>query len=337
MKKFNFKLYIEVGLIIAVACILTLSALTLFSIKLTDALNINYMEPYMNGEAGFISPWYEDGLHMVDEYFLEEVDNIQDSRNVIVYGSSVSAISIDKQKLSPEDGYRYEFLVCGNGCHRSNRIMDNLVRTKHSYTKDDIVKYEISFSTFRSMDNSITETVINKWKKYSVDKESLEVTENTPLGAPLYLLNKNLIKIQNSWELFDSWRKQIGDPQPKAVGNFKNYYFTYTTVAADCCMEDYMQENVERQLQELNNDATLLVELAPTPPGLQATDYGVILNDYIDNRLIPMMEENNIRYTDLRNIFPDEKFGDGVHLGYEAKEEYTQIINDTVNDIILNK
>lgn len=316
---------------------LVLFGLTKLSICITNSLNDKYMTNYINGDSGFISPWYEDGLHIVDELFIEELDKIQPTKNVFVIGSSVSSISIDKNLLTPANDYTYRFFVCGNGCYRSDIILDNLIRQNHEYTKDDIVKYELSFSTFRSTNKTITESVIDKWGAYKVNDDTLSVSKNTPILQPIYSVNKELITIQNSWELFDSWRQQRKDPQPKAVGNFKNYYFNYDTIASLCYMDDNMKDAVEAQLLDLNDKTTLVVELAPTPKGLQDTDYGKQLNEYIDERLVPLLYENNISYIDLRNQFEDSEFGDGIHLGYNARIENSKIINDEINEIINNK
>lgn len=335
--RFNYKLYIVSILISGVICLLVLQGLTKLSIIVTNSLNEKYMTNFINGDEGFSSPWYEDGLHIVDELFIEELDKINQDKNIFVLGSSVSSISVDKNLLTPDDDYSYRFMVCGNGCYRSTIILDNLIRENHEYTKNDIVKYEVSFSTFRSTNKTITESVIDKWGAYKVDDETLSVRKNSGLLKPLYEINENLIIIQNSWELFDSWREQRRDPQPKAVGNFKNYYFNYDTIASLCYMDDEMKDKVEAQLLDLNDKTTLVVELAPTPAGLQNTDYGKMLNEYIDERLIPLLEENNIAYYDIRNQFDDSEYGDGIHLGYEAKIENSKIINEEINKIINNK
>lgn len=330
----NFKLYIGIILGILATCVVILAVASKISVHILDACDEKYMKNYMEGEKGFISPWYEDGFHIVDEFFIDELSKIQNEKNIFVYGSSLSAISIDKTALEPEDGYNYRFFVCGNGCHRSNIILDNLVRKNHKYNKTDIVKYEISFSTFRYMDNSITETVLDKWGKYSCDSETLEISENSKLLSPLYKINTCLIKIQNVWEHFSDWFKLLGYKEPKAPGNYKNNYFDYNAVAESCMMDDSMKETVQNQIINLNGETTLLVEISPLPNGLLETEYGRTLNDYIDDELIPLLNENEIKYIDLRSVFEDEDFGDGVHLGYDASLKYTEVINAEINNII---
>lgn len=304
------------------------------AIAVTDAANEYYLSYYKEGVEGFVSPWYKDGLHIVDEEFIDELDQLKEhENNIITIGSSMSVIPLREEEVALEEDYRYLFLVCGNGSWRSDQIMDNLVRRADGYDASDIVKFEVSFSTFRDMEKSITETTLDKWGKYSVGR-NLAVRENSLIERPVYWVNIQLLRIQNVWELFVSWLEQIRMPEPKGLGNFKNNYFNYEGVADSCNMTDAMKESVEKEILRLNQDSNLVVELSCLPAGLAATDFGEKLNAYIDGEMIPLLEQNGIPYLDYRRDYADEEFADGVHLSYEAACRYTRKLNDDLNEII---
>lgn len=138
--------------------VLVIGAIALFllymggkgAIAVTDAANEYYLSYYKQGVEGFVSPWYRDGLHIVDEEFIDELDQLKEHKNnIITIGSSMSVIPLREEEIDLADDYRYLFLVCGNGSWRSDQIMDNLVRHADGYDASDIVKFEVSFSTFR--------------------------------------------------------------------------------------------------------------------------------------------------------------------------------------------
>lgn len=304
------------------------------AIAITNAANEYYLAYYRQGVKGFVSPWYRDGLHIVDEEFIDELDQLKEHKNnIITIGSSMSVIPLREEEVDLADDYKYLFLVCGNGSWRSARIMDSLVRQADGYDASDIVKFEVSFSTFRDMEKSITETILDKWGKYSVNK-NLTVRENSFVERPLYWVNLQLLRIQNVMELFVSWLEQIRVPGAKAPGNFKNNYFNYESVADSCNMTEAMQESVEQEILRLNQDSNLVVELSCLPPGLAATDFGRELNAYLEKRLIPLLEKNQIHYLDYRSDYTDDEFADGVHLSYEASCRYTRKLNDDMNELI---
>lgn len=301
------------------------------AVAITDAANDYYLTYYKEGIEGFVSPWYKDGLHIVDEEFIDELEQLKEhENNIITIGSSMSVIPLREEEVDLDGDYRYLFLVCGNGSWRSDQIMDNLVRQADGYDPSDIVKFEVSFSTFRDMEKSITETTLDKWGKYSVGK-NLSVKENSLVERPLYWVNLQLLRMQNVWELFISWMEQLRNPEPKGLGNFKNNYFNYEGVADSCNMTEEMKESVEKEILRLNQDSNLVVELSCLPPGLAATDFGKELNGYIDGELIPILQENEIPYFDYRNDYTDEEFADGVHLSYDAACRYTRKLNEDLN------
>ena len=305
------------------------------AIAITDAANDYYLPFYKQNVKGFVSPWYRNGLHIVDEEFVDELDQLKENeKNIIVIGSSMSVIPLREEEVDLRDGYQYLFLVCGNGSWRSDQIMDNLVRQAEGYDASDIVKFEISFSTFRDMEKSITETVLDKWGKYSVNKKNLSVKKNSFIERPLYWINLQLLRMQNVWELFMSGLEQLRVPGIKALGNFKNNYFNYESVAESCNMTQSMQESVEKEILKLNQDSNLVVELTCLPPGLAATDFGRELNRYIDTELIPLLEKNKIIYLDYRNDYRDDEFADGVHLSYDSACQYTRRLNEDMNELI---
>lgn len=301
---------------------------------ITEKANDYYMPYYQSGEKGFSSPWYRNGLHIVDEGFINELTILKEhENNIITIGSSLSVISLRTDCINLDKDYQYVMLACGNGSWRSDRVLDSLAQSSKGYSKDDIVKFEVSFSTFRDMEKSITESTLDKWGEYSVN-DNLQVKKNTVLITPVYNLNLELLKIQNAWELGQSYLDQISVKEPKGIGNFKNNYFNYETVANSCNMDQEMIQSVENQILGLSKDANLVVELSYIPEGLTKTEFGKEFMEYIDEQLIPYLDVNQIPYFDYRDDFTEEEYADGVHLSYEASKKYTEQLNEDLNALI---
>lgn len=341
MNKRSIINYILTGMMVIAVAVAIIFVLGNVSEKILDKLNNNYRIMFVEGEKGFSAPWYENGLHRVDEAFINTLaennnsiaPNLNSRRTVFVLGSSVSSNAIDMETARNI----YRTLVCGNGCYRSNRVLINLAEIENLIKSDDIVKYEVSFSTFRNSDYTITESIMDKWGKYSV-REDLSVKKNPIIFAPVYAINVQLIKMQNVWELCMSLIEQKRHPdrypEPIGVGNFKNYYFNYESVAELCHFDNAYAESVEEDIAYLNGKYNTIVELGPLPDGLSNTEYGKILNEYIDNELIPYLETNNYVYRDVRRSFDDSEYTDGVHLDYEATKKYTRELDEYIDGFV---
>lgn len=334
-KRFNgVRVYAAIILSIVGMCFFLLVLLGETTTAITNRLNEYYMPYYMEKVEGITSPWYENGLHVVDERFIDELQKMkEDKKHVIVIGSSVSVIPIRQEFVDLEDDYEYAFFVCGNGSWRSDRIMDSMIRSSTGYAPEDIVKFEMSFSTFRDMEHSITETVLEKWGRYSVN-EDLTVRENPAVGAPIYWMNLKLLKFQNLYELGQSYVDLFGKTDFVAVGNYHNSYKDYENTAKLSNMTEDMITSVETQLIELNKDTRLMVELSYMPQGLAETEFGKKYNSYLEERFIPFLEKNKIAYLDYRDDYTQEEYADGVHLSYDASIRYTKKLNEDMNAVI---
>ncbi len=310
------------------------------SVSVLDSLNSKYSAMYREGERGVSSPWYRDGYHIVDESFIDELSALKaPGRSIISLGSSLSVISFMRSAAKSPEGYDYRFLVCGNGCYKSDRQLYELYKVAAGGEKDDVIKLEVSYSTFRDMDTTITQTVVDKWGAYEIDSLGT-VHEKTPLLLPVYELNKSLIKIQNLFELEEDLREQWykglrGDGDGKLIpGNFRNNYFNYETVAASCHMDEAMQAELLSLVEEISAEHRLIVELSPLPPSLAATDYGRRFTAYVEGELVPQLEDREIDVLDYRDDYGDGDFCDGVHLGYEGAAAYTEKLSADMDRLL---
>ncbi len=328
--------YLLILLLVLFGAVGVVYGLAALSVAVLDGLNNRNMGYYKDEMRGVSSPWYLNGFHIVDEGFVDELYEMKNwEKDVVNIGSSLSVISFQPTITQLKDGYEYRFLVCGNGCWKSDEQLYNIYKASGAEGKDDIVKLEVSFSTFRDMDVSITETVIAKWRRFRVNGDN-SVTKTSPLLIPVSHLNLQLIRIQNVWELgsdcITQWKS--GTEDIIIPGNFRNNYFNYDTVASNCHMTKDMQKHVEALIDRIDSEHTLVVELSPLPRGLAQTEYGQQLNDYIDNDLIPALKEKGIRYFDYRTDYEDDEFCDGVHLGYDAGVRYTRKLTAELDSVI---
>jgi len=292
------------------------------------------------------SPWYDEGYHIVDESILAELPAMKKrDKNIVSIGSSLSVISFNRDEAQLPDGYEYSMLVCGNGSWKSDRQLYNLAVADDAIGSDDIIKLEMSYSTFRDAYTTITKTTVDKWGRYGIDDEEPEndetVTANPAVFGPIYFLNKEMVRIQDVWELGRDAAQQayyglrgIDVGHRFIPGNFWNNYFAYDAVAATCNMKDEYKSYMTDTMELIRKDHTLIVELSPLPAGLAQTDYGKELTEYYEEELIPYLESEGITYFDYRDDFDDSEFADGVHLGYSAGVKYTRQLNKDISAFI---
>lgn len=334
MKNTKINYFIAVVLTIIVT-VLSIAGLNSAAIAYTNGQNEKYLPLYKNGERGISSPWYRNGLHIVDEGFVEELKVIRENESIVSLGSSLSVISFSQEAVSAEGDKKYSFLVCGNGSLRSDEILYALAKKEQAIGNDDIVKLEVSYSTFRDSDTSITETTVDKWGKYSIDEDSLVIKENSPVLAPVYELNLMLLKIQNMWELLSdtvdqSYKKSRGALGYDSVvpGNYRNNYFNYELLNDDIDMSEENQARLKALIENISDNNRLIIEISPLNPVLSQKENGQKFCEYVDNILIPYLEEKGIDYIDFRDSFLEEEFADGVHLGYDAGIRYTKELEE---------
>lgn len=355
------KKYITTVLAIFIAAVLFIVFLGRIAISLTDHLNNVYAPLFKENATGVSSPWYDRGYHIVDSRFIEEMSRLEaDSKSVIAIGSSVCVIPFHDEIVDEQSQYSYRFMTCGNGSYKSDRILYQLL-TEESLIKDsDIIKLEISFSTFREQPFTITETILDKWGKYKVvyedDKLDSEfrIQRSPKIFDPLYIFNTYLIRIQNMWDLGMDYMDQILDKSHGIglterasefgvntngsydtliiPGNFRNNYFNPEAVANSLDFSEDIMDETEDLIMDISRDNNLLVELSPLPPNLGKTEFGTKYKNYVESRLIPFLDENDISYVDYRDDYRQDEYADGVHLGYEAGIKYTEKIEEDVNE-----
>ena len=331
------------------------------SIYLTDHLNEKYMPLYMENATGVSSPWYDCGYHIVDGRFIEEMSRLKDEeKSVISVGSSVCVIPFHDEIANNNGSYTYHFLTCGNGCYRSDRILYQLLEEEDLIKADDIVKLELSFSTFREEPVTITETMLDKWGKYHVVSEDenpdrgINIKMSPRLLTPFYALNTYLIRIQSVWDLAMDYTDQLtegshgtglteraaqfgvqtnGKYDDRIIpGNFRNNYYNPDAVADTLDITDELKDDTEQLIKEINRDHNLIVEISPMPPNIDKTEFGILFREYVDERLIPYLDANGISYMDYRDDYKQSEYADGVHLGYDAGIRYTNRIMEDINE-----
>jgi len=337
MKK-GWQKYIMITVLLVLLSFFFLLGISQLAICVTDSLNEKYLTAFKEKVPDVSAPWYENGYHIVDEGFVEQLDKIdEDHKNVVVIGSSMSLISFKKDEVQLPEGYDIAFLVCGNGSLKSNGQLYDMYRLRKG-NDQDVIKLEISFSSFRYAGTTITESVIDKWGRYKVTEEG-HVTENSPLLAPVYYINKQLLRIQNMWELGCSAYEQLMAKSEDDIvpGNFRNYYHDYEQVVDNLMLYDDKKKAVTDCIDMISGERRLIVEFTPMPPSLAATDNGKAFCEYLDKELIPYLEEHNISYFDNRFLYSDEHFCDGLHMDYETGREYTRCESEALTAFIENK
>lgn len=304
----------------------------------TEVCDTHYYNIYKKDNKGYIAPWYTNGLHIVDEGFINEVSRLNSDEvvpgHVFVIGSSLSAMEYDPVKQHLRNGYPLYMFASGSGSWRTNIILDNLIRSNYSYTKKDIVKLEVSYSTFRNADDeTIIESSIDKWGRYSV-KEDFGVVENTPLLQPVYDMNVNLMKIQNMWEIVSTYFSPTYRKAQIGPANYRNNYFNHEDTSEHIAVTDDKIELIKSQIINLGSKTNVVIELSPISPELESTPNGQKYTEFVEKELKPWLKENEITCLDYRDQFSEQEFIDGAHLSYKASLRYTRRMNMDLNQMI---
>ncbi len=304
----------------------------------TELCDTHYYSAYKKDNRGYIAPWYTNGLHIVDEGFINSMDRLEHDTDipghVFVIGSSLSAMEYDPVKQHLRNNYGMYMFASGSGSWRTNIILDNLIRTKWEYTDKDIVKLEVSYSTFRNADDeTIAESSIEKWGKYHVT-EDFQIEENTPLLQPLYDLNVNMIKVQNMWEIISTYFSPTYRNAKIGPANYRNNYFNHEGTAEHIAVTEDKIESVTSQIKDLSSKTNVVIELSPIAPGLRDTESVSEYMKYVDEELKPWLKENKVPCLDYRELFPEKEFIDGAHLSYKASLRYTRRMNQDLNNMI---
>ncbi|SFK73402.1 hypothetical protein SAMN05216390_10345 [Lachnospiraceae bacterium KH1T2] len=336
----NKKLYLKYLVIIFVFAAVWVWLLARLAVVITEITDDHYYKAFKENDKGYIAPWYTNGLHVVDEGFISELDRLtsdkNNSGNIIAIGSSLTALEFDpvKQKERLRDSYDMYIFASGGGSWRTNIILDNLVRKEYQYTKKDIVKVEVSYSTFRNATTTtIAESTIDKWGKYRVTSE-YGIEGNNPLLSPLYDLNVNLMRIQNVFELAVSYISPVDRAAKIGPGNYRNNYFNHENVAKAFSVTDDKIEKIETQLLQLDNETNVVVEFSPIAPGLAQTKSGKKYMKFIKKGMKPFLKKHGIKYLDYRGKYKEEDFIDGAHLSYDASIRYTLKLDHDLNEMI---
>ena len=336
-KKYIHKYLFLLALIFIIACLWVILASEAAS-SVTEIFDKHYYRAYKEENKGYIAPWYTNGLHIVDEGFINELERLREDRDgtghVLAIGSSLCATEFDPLKQKLLGNYDLMVFASGSGSWRTNYIMDKLIRQEYSYRDKDIVKIEVSYSTFRNADNkTILESVLDKWGKYSVT-EDLDVKRNSMLFSSIYWLNVQFLKIQNVLELLMSYISPLDRMAQIGPGNYRNNFFNHEATAANFSITPERRKVVEEELMRISEDTNVIAEFSPIPEGLRETESGKAYMEYIDDSLIPLLEEKGIAYFDYRNSFSEKDFIDGAHLSYTASLRYTKRLDSDLNRVI---
>ena len=337
MKIRNYFGYIAVILLLSNGILFLMGR---FAIAFTENCDKHYYDYYKKNYKGYISPWYTNGLHIVDEGFIDSLDSMvsstNDTGNIIAIGSSLTAMEFDpeKQKERLKDHYDMYVFASGSGSWRTNIVLDNLIRTEYDYTDKDIVKLEVSYSTFRNADEmTIAESTIEKWGKYHVN-DDLSVRKNTWLLSPVYAMNVELMRMQNVSEILTSYFSKKDMDAGVGPANYRNNYFNHESVAETFATTEERIEMIESQILRLANDTNVVVEFSPIAPGLKKTERGREYTNCVKKVLKPFLKKNKIKYLDYRGNYREEEFIDGAHLSYDASIRYTLKLDHDLNKII---
>lgn len=273
---------------------------------------------YHNQEGVFPSP---NGNSMGLDLVLELKIPL-DSNRLILYGSSSSLAGIIDDDFNRPVVYG----TIGSMSIQSLFIMRSFLESEGlRVSSGDIVKVDISPMLFtrRSLNQEVLVSALKYANRYTVGSDFSVKRNLFSDVVDLYAIN--------SQRLFKAMRYF----QASLYGDVE---FLYAGASFDVTgyhrFLDFGLANTTLLTTFLNgyDDQNLIVELIFLHPEIQASQTGILFNEWVDTVLMPYLIEKNIPWIDHRSIFDEKDFADKTHLTGEARQTYTSLLEKEIDD-----
>lgn len=312
---------IIITLIIALSLIF-IQLLALGSKQYTASIDAQYAFKSQQPNSPYIVPGVI-GQGMGLDYLMTIPGHTED-HNFILFGTSTAIVGPLKSELQLPEGFTFINASSGSATISGMIVMKNFLQKKnYQLTSQDIVKIDISPATFgaKKLDQEVITSALEYGGVFEVGDD---MTVTSSILSPLYQnISWNARDIQKAGEYFyvNATEHSFDSIYLTPEMNFKGYHK----------LLNFSKEKkglVENFITETAAETSLIVDIVYMHPQLQTAEAGILFNRYIDEELIPYLENNNIQYRDNRFLFSESDFVDGTHLNYQARERYTASINE---------
>lgn len=276
-----------------------------------------------------------------DLYFTdaERIIGKGDTIKVVQFGASTAQSGINREKHK-------EVEVMASSAQSMEEMLlliDYLEAKGYTYTKDNYLLLDMGTSTIRNVEyhNMAAVANINTWGDFYVT-QNLELTRKSYVTSAI---KRYLFPIeQNCKHLWESMTSKLkaGAKMEAAEAVEQNYQELYQAQLEEwndftkdfTYLTEEQKESFKQRLMELNERSNVIVNFVYITQAHADANEGHVFNAYIDNELMPFLEEHGIAYIDSRYEFGWEDYGDRAHLTEMGQEKYTDFIMQEIYQIM---
>ena len=273
--------------------------------------NENLLIPSIRGSAMGL-----DYVHTIDIY---------DSGYIITFGASTSILGMLEDELNTSLIYRDA--SSGSASIQSMMIMKNYLELKNDdILSTCIIKVDISPVIFKDAhyENEVITSALEYASIYDVH-DDLSVTRNifSPISQFYGMGTRYIEKAYEYFRAKKDW--SIDELFLPAIGDWSQYHRQMTITQTK-------KEMVMSFITDIPID-NCIVDILYQNNELKESQAGLKFNEYIDDELIPFLNENYISFIDSRDSVDSSYFLDSNHLSYEGRVLYTRYIDNELKKV----
>lgn len=315
MKKYIFNLLKMTVLLILCFCVL--GHLCEYY---TDTIDAQYQQ--RSQQEDFIVPSTQGNGMGLD--YIYRFPQISGSK-IVLYGASTSIVGLLDDGLSSQ----YELLrACsGSATIQAYQVMKSYLETENMQAnEDDLVKIDISPVLFKknTLKNEVIVSALEYASLYEVSSQ-LEVSRQ-PFYHISRLFGLNSRRMQKAYEYVCQYF-QDGNYDALFTTN-ANQWDGYEKLLS---FDQGTKKQIESFILSYANNH-VVVDVLYMHSSLIDSEAGRLFNEYVDQELIPFLEENQIHYIDSRLAVDDQYYIDNTHLNYQGCQIYTAYVDQKLKE-----
>lgn len=248
----------------------------------------------------------------MDQLYIETIDDSKD--NLIIYGNSTSILGVLEEETLINEQKNIIMASTGSASIEAMQIMKSYLDVQG--IEQDEVWIDISPTTFqkRSKNSEVIVSALEYGNNYQVT-DSLEVHDTllTPVNK---FFSWNARKIEKAIEYLNT-RVTTGSYDALFEGSTFDYKGYEKTLSLD-------EERITTLISFSNQFNNPTIQLLYQNSEFQASESGVIYNNFVDEELVPTLLEEGYTIIDYRFDINDEYFVDNNHLNYKGRQIFTK-------------
>lgn len=319
------KKYCVILLVISFLSVTLLQGVALLSTKYVSSVDEIYQEYAKSDDSSILYPQINGSAMGLDQVYRIEQKNLNETGPTMInFGNSTSILGILPNEFEDKQTLDYVNAAYGSATIFGFHIMYNFLKElDYQINEDTIIKIDVSAALFkkRTFNQDVLVSALEYADVYDV-QDNYEV-----IAQPLAKLKNQLGKNSHN---FDKATEYI---YAKMTNGYDSMYETKTHSFSGYHKDLQIdKENMMllQQFIELFPHNQVIVEATYMHSELRNSKTGEIFEKYVEEELIPYLEEKEIRFLDARVVLDDEYFIDSTHLNYSGRKYYTQWLIQTL-------